>query len=69
MSISKVLKTSLSIALLSLFLGFNSFLIQDAVSASPIITQPISNTQTEKQEFKQLIDQTHAAWNSHNPDA
>ncbi len=59
------------IALLFFFLGFNSFFTQDAIAlrapAKPI-AKPISNNR-EKQEFKQLIDRTHAAWNSHNPDA
>ena len=41
---------------------FNSFFISD------ILAEPISNTQ-EKLEFKQLITQTHTAWNSHNPHA
>ena len=72
MSFAKTLKISLAIALLSLFLGLNSFFIQDAIALrapAKLIAQPILNLQTEKLEFKQLIDQTHSAWNSHNPDA
>ena len=49
MSFTKALKTFLAIAL-SVFLGFNSFFTQDALAQSTF------STQTEKQEFKQLID-------------
>ncbi len=62
MSIIKVFKITLAIALLSIFLGFNWFFISDTLA------DPVSNT-LEVQEFKQLIDRTHKAWNSHNPHA
>lgn len=60
MSFAKVLKTSLAIAKLSLLIGFNSFFTSDTLA------EPVSNN-SEIQEFKQLIDRTHKAWNSHNP--
>ena len=62
MSFAKAFKTFLAIAFLSIFLGFNSFFSGDTLA------ETISNTQKETLEFKQLIDRTHAAWNSHNPD-
>lgn len=31
------------------------------------IPEAIAETVSEKQEFKQLIDRTHEAWNSHKP--
>ena len=61
MSFTKAFKISLAIAL-SIFLGFDSLLISDTLA------EPISNT-SETQEFKQLIEGTHKAWNSHHPDA
>ena len=61
MSFTKAFKTLLAISL-SIFLGFNAFVTQDTIA------HPISNPQ-ETQEFKQLIEETHEAWNSHNPHA
>ena len=45
---------------LSIFLGLNFLFIRNALADS------ISNTQ-KIQEFQQLIELTHEAWNSHNP--
>ncbi|MGB3535629.1 MAG: hypothetical protein WBA13_19200 [Microcoleaceae cyanobacterium] len=54
MSLTKRLITLFAIALVFLFLGFNSLFTQDVFANS------ISNPK-EKQEFKQLIDQINAA--------
>ena len=61
MLFSKALKIFLTISLSILF-GLNSFFTQDVYAES------ISNT-SERQEFKQLVDRTHKAWNSRDPHA
>ncbi|MDJ0594406.1 MAG: DUF4440 domain-containing protein [Pleurocapsa sp. MO_226.B13] len=68
MLFTKAFKTFLAIAL-SVFLGFSSFFTQDAFSeaAPTAFAQSTFSTQTEKQEFRQLIERTHEAWNSHHP--
>lgn len=59
MSFTKTLKTFSAIALV-IFLGFNTLFTGNAIAS------PTTNTQ-EIQEFKQLINRTHEAWNSHDP--
>ncbi|MEM9509690.1 MAG: nuclear transport factor 2 family protein [Cyanobacteria bacterium P01_E01_bin.35] len=62
MSFIKIFETSFVIAALVIFLGFNSLFTGNAIALTTANIQ-------EKYEFQQLIEQTHAAWNSHNSDA
>ncbi|MEM7593913.1 MAG: hypothetical protein AAF383_20810, partial [Cyanobacteria bacterium P01_A01_bin.83] len=71
MSFIKNTNKILAIALVAIFFGFSSVFISDAFSkaTATAIAQSTFGIPTEKQQFKQLIDSTHQAWNSHNPHA